>query len=335
MTVRTRALALVVVGLLAVGGCTGHRADRGRPPAPDVTSAPATTGTPPSGVPSPDGPPVGQSSATMTVGGMERTYRVYRPAGLPDPAPLVIVLHGAAGTGQQAEQSYGWDAQADAGKFLVAYPDGVRRTWNADPDCCGVAARDNVDDVGFITRLAGSFGPLVDARRVYATGISNGALLSYRLACETDVFAAIGPVAGTMINDCPHPRPLSIMHIHGTADPTVRYDGEPGRRANGGAGSRLPAKIDGPAVPDLIARWREIDRCAAPVVKTSGAVTTSTAACADGRAVDLITVAGAGHQWPGSRPAPVAQRLLGLDAPSTALRATPALWTFFAAHPRA
>ncbi|GAB1643158.1 alpha/beta hydrolase family esterase [Krasilnikovia sp. MM14-A1259] len=321
-----RARVLLLIAVLLVGGCTAHRADRGRPPAPPATTG---TGTPPST------PPVGQSSGTMTVGGQDRTYRVYRPAGLPDPAPLVIVLHGAAGTGEQAEKSYGWDAQADTGKFLVAYPDGIRRTWNVDPDCCGVAARDNVDDVGFITRLAASFGSLVDPKRVYATGISNGAMLSYRLACDTDVFAAIGPVSGTMINECKQPHPLSIMHIHGTADHTIPYGGGPGKRDNAGAGSRLPVKIDGPSVPDLNAHWREIDKCATPVVKVSGTVTTSTAACADGRAVDLITIAGAGHQWPGSRPAPLAQRLLGLDAPSAALQATPTLWTFFAAHPRA
>jgi polyhydroxybutyrate depolymerase len=62
-------------------------------------------------------------------------------------------------------------------------------------------------------------------------------------------------------------------------------------------------------------------------------VTTSLATCPDGRAVELITIAGAGHQWPGSRPKPVIQRLLHLDAPSTALNATDVIWRFFAAHP--
>jgi polyhydroxybutyrate depolymerase len=309
--VRLRVLSLAVL-LVLLAGCRGR----------DVAPEPDT------------GPPVGKSSATMTVDGQQRTYHVYRPAGLRSSAPLVIVLHGAAGTGHQAEDSYGWDAQADAGKFLVAYPDGVRRTWNVDPDCCGVAARDDVDDVGFIAKLAGSFGSLVDPRRTYATGISNGAMLAYRLACDTSVFAAIGPVSGTMINPCPQPKPISIIHIHGTADHTIPYDGGPGRRDNAGAGSRLPAKIDGPAIPSLIDRWRKTDGCAAPKSTSSGSVTTSIATCPEGRAVELITIAGAGHQWPGSRPTPVAQRLLGLDAPSAALRATPTIWTFFSEHPR-
>ena len=289
-------------------------------------------------VPAPDPAPepdvrVGKSTGTLTVDGRERTYRVYRPAALPKSAPLVLVLHGAVGTGRQAEESYGWDAEADSGKFLVVYPDGVNRTWNVDPDCCGAAAAGNVDDVGFLTRLAGSFGPLVDEARIFAAGISNGAMMSYRLACDTKIFAAIAPVAGTMINSCADPRPLSIIAIHGTADRTIPYHGGPGRRDNEGAGARLPAKIDGPPIPSLMATWRTIDGCAPPRSTTVGAVTTSTATCPDGSAVELITIAGAGHQWPGGIQAPVAQRLLGLDAPSTAIQATPTIWKFFAAHP--
>ena len=62
------------------------------------------------------------------------------------------------------------------------------------------------------------------------------------------------------------------------------------------------AHIDGPSVPSLNARWRDIDHCAAPAVRTAGVVTTSTASCPAGRAVELITIAGAGHQWPGAAP---------------------------------
>ncbi|AGZ46200.1 polyhydroxybutyrate depolymerase [Actinoplanes friuliensis DSM 7358] len=304
--------ALVAVVLLALSGCTRNAPQ----PAPSPSAA----------------LPVGKSSAKLAVDGRDRTYLLYRPASARANAPLVIVLHGAVGTGRQAEESYGWDAEADKGGFVVAYPDGVNRTWNASKDCCGVAARDDVDDVGFITQLAGAV-PAVDPQRVYVTGISNGALLAYRLACETKIFAAIGPVAGTMINSCDSPSPISIIHIHGKDDPTIPYAGGPGRRSNDGKG-RLPARIDGPAVPDLIAEWRRIDSCAAPTEKTAGAVTTSIATCPDGRAVELISVAGAGHQWPGSRPAPIAQKLLKLDPPSDAVAATPVIWTFFAAHPR-
>ncbi|MCU7723984.1 polyhydroxybutyrate depolymerase [Actinoplanes sp. KI2] len=328
-----RARVLVLVTLLLLG-CAGCRPGRGTMPT--TTGGPATPAGS-SGLPVPGGPavsvPEGQSTGALTVGDHQRTYRLYRPAGVTRAAPLVVVLHGAAGSGRQAEAAYGWDAEADTGKFLVAYPDGVGHTWNVDPDCCGAAARDDVDDVGFITRLAGSFGSLVDRSRIFATGISNGAMMAYRLACDTKIFAAIGPDSGTMINDCAHPAPLSIIHIHGTADGIIPYDGGPGRLDNAGAGARLPAKIDGPPIPSLIATWRRTDNCGTPHSTTAGLVTTSTATCPGGRAVELITIAGAGHQWPGGRTAPALQRLLHLDPPSTALTATPTIWTFFAAHP--
>jgi len=277
--------------------------------------------------------PVGKSTGTLTIDGRQRTYRIYRPAALPKSAPLVLVLHGAAGTGRQAEESYGWDAEADSGKFLVVYPDGVNRTWNINPDCCGAAAAENVDDVRFLTELADSFVPLADKSRIFAAGISNGAMMSYRLACDTKILAGIAPVAGTMINACADPRPLSIIAIHGLADKTIPYSGGPGKRDNEGAGARLPAKIDGPPIPDLMATWRAIDNCAPPQTTAIGQVTTATASCANNRAVELVTIAGAGHQWPGGRAAPIAQKLLGLDPPSTALSATPTIWRFFATHP--
>ncbi|MDT4990881.1 MAG: polyhydroxybutyrate depolymerase [Actinoplanes sp.] len=305
------------MALILLAGCTAHHQPDGTTPAP--TSAAAL--------------PVGQSTGTMRISGTDRTYRVYRPADLPTPAPLVLVLHGAAGTGRQAEESYGWDAEADHGRFLAVFPDGVNRTWDADADCCGVAARDKVDDVGFLTQLVGSFASLTDKSRIYATGISNGALMSYRLACDTTVFAAIAAVSGTMINSCARPAPISILAIHGTADATIPYNGGPGKRSNQGAGTRLPAKIDGPAVPALMQTWRKIDDCGPAKATTAGTVTTSTATCPQGRSVELITVAGAGHQWPGGREAPLAQKLLGLAPPSTALKATPTIWTFFAERP--
>jgi polyhydroxybutyrate depolymerase len=130
--------------------------------------------------------------------------------------------------------------------------------------------------------------------------------------------------SATQLADCPAPAPVSLLHIHGTADHNIPYAGGPGQG---------PAHIDGPAVPTVVGRWRATDHCAAPTVTTAGRVTTSLAACPDGRAVELITVAGAGHQWPGSPDRPVLQRLLGLDTPSTALDATTVFWRFFTAHP--
>jgi polyhydroxybutyrate depolymerase len=281
--------------------------------------------------------PVGTSKQTIKVDGKERSYLLRRPAGLPSgPAPLVVMLHGAVGTGEQAESSYGWDDQADRGHFLVAYPDGIHRAWAVSHDCCGAPARDGIDDVKFIEQMVSTIAEEapVDRSRVYAAGISNGGMLAYRLACGTSTFAAVGVVSGTLTGDCPNPRPISVIHLHGAADKAIPYDGGPGKWDNDGTGW-LPAKIDGPPVSQVLARWRRTDDCAPPTVTVKDPVTTSLAACPAGRAVALITIAGAGHQWPGSPgPNPDVQRLLGLDKPSTALDATATIWQFFAAHPR-
>jgi polyhydroxybutyrate depolymerase len=304
-------LSLAVGALLAVttlSGCGGANATVADPSAGPVL-------------------PVGSSTHSIEVSGISRTYIVYRPASLPAKAPLVVMLHGGFGSAGQAEESYGWDAEADQGHFVVAYPDGLGRAWNTGGGCCGTPGRTNADDTGFITAMVSAIERQlpVDAARVYATGISNGGIMAYTLACRTAIFAAIGPDSATELGSCPAPHPLSVIHIHGTADKSIPYQG--------GEGSGV-AHIDGLSVPTLNARWRDIDHCSAPVVRTAGAVTTSTASCPAGQAVELISIAGAGHQWPGAASRPLLQRLLSTDPPSTALNATQVIWQFFAAHPR-
>ena len=74
--------------------------------------------------------PAGSSTHSIEVDGVSRTYIVYRPASLPAAAPLVVMLHGGFGSASQAEKSDGWDAEADRGRFVVAYPDGLNHAWN-------------------------------------------------------------------------------------------------------------------------------------------------------------------------------------------------------------
>ena len=283
------------------------------------------------GTPDARGIPVGDSTQTLEVGGASRTFHLYRPQGLTGPAPLVVMLHGGFGTGDQAERDYNWDAEADAGHFLVGYPDGQGRAWNAG-SCCGEPQRTNLDDVGFITAMVSDIEQQIpiDPARVYATGMSNGAMMALRLGCQADVFAAIAPVAGTLLTDCSNARPTSVLQIHGTADERVPYNGGPGKAfaANGNP------RVDGPSVESVNATWRSIDGCGPPSSTTAGDVTTQIAGCANGRTVELISVAGAGHQWPGGVSKPVLQQLVGLPAPSTALNATDTIWQFFAQNHR-
>jgi polyhydroxybutyrate depolymerase len=248
----------------------------------------------------------GTSVHHISVGALARNYRLHKPTGATASAPLVIVMHGYSGSARQAEKDYQWDGLADANNFVVAYPDGLGRAWNVDGEtCCGRPGREGVNDVAFIAAMVADItrNLAIDPGKIYATGMSNGGIMSYTLACTTGIFAAIGPVAGVQLNACRAPHPASVIHIHGTADQLVPY--------GGGQGFSV---INGPPVPQVNAFWRNVDRCGAPGATADGPVTTSTAGCVDGRGVVLVTIDGGGHQWPAF--------------------ATPMLWQFFAAHPR-
>ncbi len=269
-------------------------------------------------------------AATFEFGGLARTYRVFRPSSLGrnTPAPLVVMLHGGFGTGLGAERSYHWDDAAARFGFVVLYPDGIQRAWNAG-ECCGAPQRNGVDDVGFLSALIEQVArdENVDRSRIYVTGMSNGAMMAYRMACEAPLdIAAIGPVAGTLAVSCERANPTSVLAIHGLADQNVPFEGGIARKGFGGKTVRR-------SVPASIARWREIDGCASPVSRSEGSVTQTRAACVQNRTVEIITIAGAGHQWPGGNPpSALAEALLHLDQPSNALDATATLWSFFASR---
>ncbi len=254
--------------------------------------------------------PSGTSTWSIEHDGQTRTFRIYVPESIDrkSPAPLIVVLHGRLGTGRQAERAYGWNEVADAEGLVALYPDGMHRTWNAG-SCCGYAARNEVDDVGFITTAIDQIEARIsiDPARIYATGISNGGRMTYRLACETDRFAAIAPVAATLMVDCQDPKPVSVLHVHGLEDRFIRFDGSPGLGSD---------EVDGPPVPDVIAMWRAVNNCGAPVEMTQGSITRSVSTCLDGNVVELITLADAGHEWPET------------DDFDT----TTAIWTFFASQ---
>ncbi|WP_036337762.1 alpha/beta hydrolase family esterase [Mycolicibacterium aromaticivorans] len=306
-------IGVIAVVVLVAGGCLGDGRATGTPIGPTRDL------------------PVGQSIHSLSVDGLTRSFHVYRPDGLSGPAPLVVMLHGGYGDGAQAERAYHWDAEADAGHFLVAYPDGLDRAWNAG-SCCGRPARSNVDDVTFLTTMVGAIEQQIpiDTTRVFATGMSNGAMMALRLACQSNLFAAIAPVAGTLLAQCSDPSPTSVLQIHGTADDRVPYGGGPGKaRTASGA-----PNVDGPSVESVNANWRTIDGCAPPVSSNREDVTTQRADCPERRTVELITIAGAGHQWPGGIANPVVDEIAGLPPPSTALDATDTIWQFFRQHPR-
>lgn len=265
-------------------------------------------------------------------GGLDRTYHVYRPSSLPQGqrAPLVVMLHGGYGSGAQAEEKYGWDQLAERERFVVAYPDGVRRSWNAGM-CCGAARKRNIDDVGFITAMVNELerAQNADPKRVYVTGMSNGAMMAYRLACEAPFpIAAIGSVAGTLdMPSCAHPQHTKILEIHGATDEHVPLQG--------GVGINKPQPQPFPSVAQTLEVWRDANACSSNSRNTSaGVVATARWTCSAGD-VELITIAGAGHEWPGSHRGPRGAFLGALlhiapaDPISDAINATATLWHFF------
>ena len=263
----------------------------------------------------------GDLDETLSIQGVARTYRVHVPPGTTgsDPKTLVFVFHGFTETPAQIADISRMSAKADQQGFLVVYPLGLGTNWNAGT-CCG-SSTGTVDDVGFFDAMVNSIGAkhCIDPKRVFATGLSNGAMFAHRLACErAATVAAISPVAGpNMVASCAPTRPVPVLEFHGTADPVVPF-------AGGGVSLAAP-------VQTTIAAWEATDGCTDSVAKTvyaKGDVTCAAKSmCAGGAVVELCTIQDGGHQWPGGTSAGLYGKL------STDIDASAAMLAFFQAHP--
>ena len=180
----------------------------------------------------------------------------------------------------------------------MAYPDGIDLSW-ADGRGASVPDRQGIDDVGFlaalIERLSGQYG--IAPGRVFVTGMSAGAFMANRLACDrADLVSAVAPVAGTLGSGvpCAPSRPVSVLQIHGTGDPVVPFNGG-GMVGRGGASDVLSA-------PAMAQRWSALDGCPGPPVDgppAPGEVQRAiVAGCAGGTLVELVRIDGGGHVWP-------------------------------------
>jgi polyhydroxybutyrate depolymerase len=233
----------------------------------------------------------------LTFSGLPRTYVVHAPPGRP-PVALVLNLHGSGMTGADQAGLTGYNAIADQYGFVVAYPDGIDLSW-ADGRGASVPDRQGIDDVGFLTALIARLSTeyAIPPGRVFVTGMSAGAFMANRLACDrADLVAAVAPVAGTLGSGvpCAPSRPVSVLQIHGTGDPVVPFNGG-GMVGRGGPSDVVSA-------PALAQRWSALDGCPGPPVDgppAPGEVQRAiVVGCAGGTVVELVRIDGGGHVWP-------------------------------------
>ncbi len=239
-------------------------------------------------------------SGSFVHGGITRTYSFYVPASyVPgNPVPMLIGLHGLSSSGADFAQNRDFRPIADTANFIMVHPDGSTmfgvKFWNYE-NILG----STVDDVGFLEALIDtiSAGYSINQHRIYCTGMSNGSFMAYLMACQTNRFAAIGTVTGSMsvdmYDECDPQHPIPVLHIHGTDDSTNPY-----------AGTSTMKGID-----DTNLFWVDQNNCN-PVPAVTSVPNTNTADNAtaersvysggiNGNTVELFRIIGGGHSWPG------------------------------------
>jgi polyhydroxybutyrate depolymerase len=294
-------------------------------------------------------PTAGEESGTrgfrVRVGQLERVYFLHVPprASNGKPLPLVLMFHGGGGTPAWAERETAFSELADREGFLVAYPEGIGRSWNDGRDSGLIPAqREHIDDLAFVEAMLDQIAQShpVDPRRVFATGISNGGFFSEFLGAHlAQRIAAIAPVAGGIparwAGTFVPAAPVSVLVIQSTSDPLVPYGGGDVRLPHGASrGEVLPTV-------ETVRKWVEHDGCARHPVErelpdsdpADGCRVRSFTYAAGhyGTEVVLYRLDGAGHTWAGGRQY-LPQSAVG--AVCRDIRATEVIWEFFRTHPR-
>lgn len=268
---------------------------------------------------------------TFVHDGLRRDYLVHVPRSYAGaPTAMLLALHGGGGNADlQADDSrYGLISKSERAGFILVFPNGYSRfasgvlaTWNAGA-CCGAAQKNKVDDVGFLREVIERAKQQlhVDPDRVFVTGMSNGALMSWRLACEaSDLIRGIAPVEGTdNTSVCTPSRPVPIIEFHAFDDDFIPL--------SGGHGARALTDTNFASVAATQAKWVALDRAD---TKTVRMLTVAGAHCdlhrprPGGAPVELCLTDGGGHSWPGGGTDH------GRKHPSTAISANDLMWNFF------
>jgi len=280
---------------------------------------------------------------SLLVKGLQRSYIVHLPISYNSSRqwPLVIVLHGGGSEAWTMNLLTDFNALSDIEGFVIVYPEGYENGWNDGRGAPGIKSQaESIDDVAFVSSLIDNLilDLNVDKKMVYATGISNGGIMSNRLGCElSDKIAAIASVAGNIpqetVSKLSPSRAVSVLIISGTEDPVVPF--------NGGDVSPMSLKLGKViSVADMVKFWISKDGCPVtpkmeqlPHLNTNDSTSTvieSYRGCWNGAEVALYKVIGGGHTWPGGLQY-MPEKVVGRT--SRDFSATKDIWQFFKLHP--
>lgn len=259
---------------------------------------------------------------------MDRTYLVHLPVNFDNNVeyPLVIAMHGGFGSAINIENQSQLNVKADDENFIVVYPEGVKggffniRTWNAGW-CCGYASSSDIDDVGFIDVLLDTLISKypIDEDRIYATGMSNGGFMSYRLACElSDRIAAIAPVAASMsLTSCTPARSVPVLDFHSYLDSNVPIQGGFGT----GASNHYSSPLD-----SVLNVWSTLNNCQIKndtIINNNEFTHIRWTNCNCNYQIEQYITQDGGHSWPGGKSTPLG------DPISEFINANDIMWDFF------
>jgi polyhydroxybutyrate depolymerase len=268
-------------------------------------------------------------SHTIDVNGLSRSYLLYVPSGQSGKRlPAFIMMHGSGSTDVQQERYSNFNTFAEAHGLVVMYPNGIDKHWN---DGRVIGHESMADDIGFMKAMLAEVTAqgVIDPKRVYAAGISNGGFMAQHMACVMpDALAGIAVIAATLPVDaaCPSPRPMPVIFFQGTADKFVPFNGGPIAPQFGSRGSAI-------SNAEAVAIWQKRNGCGAaqktqlPAKNDSMAVTVETYSCPPGRGLENVIVQDGGHTWPGAHQGWLVTKILGPVTDNIDANAT--MWTFF------
>lgn len=287
----------------------------------------------------------GAAAETLTHDGRDRSYILEAPRGLRLPAPAVFLLHGGSRSAEKVRRSTRFHEDGERLGFVTVYPDGVGNQWNDAREASAVRGNqggEDVDDVGFLVALARKLAAdgIADPARIYATGTSNGGMMSFRLLCEAaGVFAAFAPVIASLPEKAEHScrpaRPAPLLMINGTGDRLIPWEGGlvapmfPGDR-----GRVLP-------VEQTLAIFRRLYGCSAAEDSVTlhpgdfGIPLSITwyRGCSGGGEIGLYRFEGMGHRWPAAARRWIGGRWNDLLGPAPeGFPAAEYIWAFFERH---